>query len=543
MDLRSISGNQVAIWLALAVGLLVALVLGSAVGSADVRFVAAVLAVIPAAVIFFKLKTNIWVLIPIGWYLPGRLPWLPLPFSVRDLCLIAAIACFVVFILTRAITWKRKLTTLDYLVYINLAYLATVYVRNPAGFWAFQSSIVGGRAYFEIVLAFCAFLILGRVQISDFTARVFPLFFLVPAWSVALLDVVGRVNVQLGNTLNLIYGGVGTSGTFGAAQEVAEVGTTRLVSTAPAGLVAVLALCSRYNPATLISPLYPLRSLMLAVAFGAIFLSGYRSGFLGALVFFLLAAILRRQLRQLWVAFGMSILAVVTLIILQGNVLQMPLTMQRTLSWLPADWDQDAVSDAEYSTQWRVDMWKWAWNDERVLRDKIWGQGFGFTIEDLYLIASASAAGQSTSAMLGGSDREQFMITGTLHSGPLSSIKFIGIVGFVFYYFMLCYMAVLAWRICKRAMGTKGFTLALFVGIPIIYEPFNFVVVYGALDQNYPVLLFKAGLLMMTQRYVENLRPIVHGALEADYQVPASPVPELQLMLRRQRIVPQPLSK
>ena len=541
MDLRSISGNQVAIWLALAVGLLVALVLGSAVGSADVRFVAAVLAVIPAAVIFFKLKTNIWVLIPIGWYLPGRLPWLPLPLSVRDLCLIAAIAGFVVFYLTRTIPWKRKLTTLDYLVYINLAYLATVYVRNPAGVWAFQSSIVGGRAYFEIALAFCAFLILGRVQISDFIAKIFPLFFVVPTWSVAIIDVVGRVNPQMGYALNSLYSGVGASGTFGAVEEAAEVGTTRLVSAAPAGGVSVLALCARYNPITLISPLYPLRMLMLAVAFGAIFLSGYRSGILGALVFFLLAAILRRQLSQLWIVFGMSILALVTLVILQGSVLQMPLTMQRTLSWLPGDWDQEAVMDAEYSTQWRIDMWGWAWNDERVLRDKIWGQGFGFTIEDMNLIASSLAAGGSTSAMLGGSDREQFMVTGTLHSGPLSSIKFIGIVGFVSYYFMMCYMAVLAWRICKRTLGTKGFTLALFVGIPIIYEPFNFIVVYGALDQNYPVLLFKAGLLIMTQRYVENMRPTVHKVLEAGYQVPASPVPELQPMLRRQPFVPRPL--
>ena len=133
------------------------------------------------------------------------------------------------------------------------------------------------------------------------------------------------------------------------------------------------------------------------------------------------------------------------------------------------------------------------------------------------------------------------MITGTLHSGPLSSIKFIGIVGFVSYYFMMCYMAVLAWRMCKRAMGTKGFTLALFVGIPVIYEPFNFVVVYGALDQNYPVLLFIAGLLIMTQRYVENLRQNVPWAPEADYQVPASPETRLQPVLRRQSVVPRTL--
>jgi hypothetical protein len=63
-------------------------------------------------------------------------------------------------------------------------------------------------------------------------------------------------------------------------------------------------------------------------------------------------------------------------------------------------------------------------------------------------------------------------------------------------------MAILAWRLCKRARDSRGFTLALFVSIPIIYEPFNFVVIFGGLDSNYSQLLFWAGLLNMTNRYL-----------------------------------------
>jgi hypothetical protein len=65
-------------------------------------------------------------------------------------------------------------------------------------------------------------------------------------------------------------------------------------------------------------------------------------------------------------------------------------------------------------------------------------------------------------------------------------------------------MAWLAWRLCKRARGTKAFTLSLFVGIPVIYEPFNFVVIFGGLDSNYSQLLFWAGLLNLTQRYIDS---------------------------------------
>jgi hypothetical protein len=121
------------------------------------------------------------------------------------------------------------------------------------------------------------------------------------------------------------------------------------------------------------------------------------------------------------------------------------------------------------------------------------------------LIASSIMAGEGGGSRLGGSDRENFMVTGSFHSGPLSTIKYIGVVGLCLYYPLMCYMALLAWRLCIQARGTKAFTLSLFVGIPIIYEPFNFVFIFGGLDSNYSQLLFWAGLLNLTQRYIERL--------------------------------------
>jgi hypothetical protein len=511
MNIRNISANQIVGWCALLLGLLVAVMIGSAVGSSDMRMVAGVMAAIPVAVIFVKLKTNIWILLPISWYLTGRLPWLPLPFSVRDRCFMAVIFFFALFFATRAFPWKRKTSTLDYLIYINLAYLAIVFARNPVGFWAIQSSMVGGRPYFEIALAFGAFMILSRVQISDFLVKVFPLFFVIPSWTTGILDVFGRLSPQIGILLNSMYSGVGggMQGMAGALQEQTQVGETRLTGLQFAGVSSVLALCARYNPITLISPLYPWRFALLAIAFGAIFLSGFRSVLLFGFVAFVLSAVLRGQFKDLWVASAAMLAAVVLLISLQGSVLHLPRTMQRALSWLPGDWDEAALVDAEESSRWRFEMWVWAWNDERILRDRVWGQGFGLSLDDMNIIAQwlmyPGGAG-----FIGGSDREGVMLMGSFHSGPLSTIKYIGFVGFILYYPLMCYMAVMAWRLCKRARGTRVFTLALFVGIPIIYEPFNFIFIFGGLDSNYTQLLFWAGLLNMTQRYVENLRPAIH---------------------------------
>ena len=481
--------------------------IGSAVGSSDMRLVAGVVAAIPVAVIFVKLKTNIWVLIPIGWYLSGRLPWLPLPFTVRDLCMMTVIFFFTLFFATRALPWKRKVGVLDYLVYINLAYLATVYARNPAGFWAMQTSVVGGRPYFEIVLALGAFLILSRIKINEFIARVFPLFFVIPAWCVGILDLIGRVIPQTAYPLAMLYSGVGSvSSVTGVFQQEARLGETRMTGLQNAGSSSVLALCSKYNPVTMLSPLHPLRVLLIAFALGAIFLSGYRSTLLFAVAVFFLSTILRGNMKDLWVGSALAAVVLFGLVTLQGNLVQLPLTMQRALSWLPGDWSQEVTSDAENSSRWRFEMWEWAWNDERILKDKVWGTGFGLSLDDMSLIAASLMAGQGGQNLLGGSDRESFMITGTFHSGPLSTIKYIGVVGLCLYYALMCYMALLAWRLCKQARGTKAFTLVLFVAIPIIYEPFNFGVVFGALEGSYPQTLFWAGLLNMARRYADGFR-------------------------------------
>jgi hypothetical protein len=502
MDLRSISGNQVTIWVVLAIGLFLALVIGSAVGNADVRFVVGTMALIPAVFIFLKLKTNIWVLLPISYYLTGRLNWLPLPLSVREICFLVVILCFVIFIATRTVAWKRKASMLDYLIYINLAYLVTVYVRNPAGFWFMQTAIVGGRVYFEVILFVCAYIILSRVQITDFITRIFPLLFVAPAWAVGLIDVFGRISPQTGYIFNSFYSGVGPSGAVNAVEAETEVGTTRLVGLMNAGSSTMLALCAKYNPITLISPIYPWRVVMLTITLGAIFLAGFRSVLLSAIVTFLLSSILRGKIRELWLTVGAGVLLLALIIAVQGSALQLPLTMQRALSWLPGDWDQEAVESAEMSTQWRIDMWEWAWNDERLMRDKVWGSGFGFSLDDMNLIMSSLALGGTGSSLLGGSDRESFMITGTLHSGPLSTIKYIGAIGLSLYFPTMCYMALLAWRLCKKAKGTRAFTLCLFVGIPIMYDPFNFVFIFGALELNYLKTLFYAGLLNMAASYV-----------------------------------------
>jgi hypothetical protein len=505
MNIRTISSNQIAVWSALLIGLLAAVAIGSAVGSSDTRPVAVVIALSAAVVVFVKLKTNIWVLLPIGWYLAGRVTLLPIPFSLRDLCFMAVIACFVLFLATRVVPWKRKISMLDYLIYINLAYLATVYIRNPVGVYAMQTSMVGGRPYFETLLATGAYLILSRTTPSDAVARMFPLFYLIPTGVVAVLDIVARIMPQFSYPLAMIYSGVGSISPTASLQDSAEVGRDRITGLRDVGSVGVLALCARYSPATLITPLYPWRLLLFLSALVAMFLSGFRAALFAAIVFFLLSAFIRKRVPDIIIAAGSGVLLLTLLISLQGSVIQLPLTMQRALSWLPGEWNQEAVEDAEGSTRWRFEMVEWAWNDTTVLRNKIWGQGIGFSLDDMNLIAAMITSREAGINLLGGSDREQFMITGTFHNGPISAIRCVGIVGLCLYAVLIIYLSVHAWKLCKAALGTKAFPLALFVGLPIIYFPFAFFVLTGFYESDLAVTIFSAGLLNLTTNYFHSV--------------------------------------
>ena len=58
MNIRNISSNQVIVWCALVLGLIVALVIGNAVGSSDMRLAAGLIAAIPAVVFYNKLNSD-----------------------------------------------------------------------------------------------------------------------------------------------------------------------------------------------------------------------------------------------------------------------------------------------------------------------------------------------------------------------------------------------------------------------------------------------------------------------------------------------------
>jgi hypothetical protein len=116
---------------------------------------------------------------------------------------------------------------------------------------------------------------------------------------------------------------------------------------------------------------------------------------------------------------------------------KLPLSVQRSLSFLPIDVDPRARFDAKASTEWRLEIWK------RMLPEIpehfFVGKGYALNPRDLEFA-------QEAMRRLGGDvhSREVAILAGDYHSGPLSIILPLGIFGVVaFLWFVMAALKVL----------------------------------------------------------------------------------------------------
>jgi hypothetical protein len=167
------------------------------------------------------------------------------------------------------------------------------------------------------------------------------------------------------------------------------------------------------------------------------------------------------------------------------------------LTIFPGNWDPIAVANADDSTQWRVEMWRIVLNEDRYIQNRIFGDGYGFTRSELATMITEQMGGQG---FYGAARQESFMISGMFHSGPLSTIRYVGCIGLFIYTSLLVLMAARAWKLIRSAEGTPYFPAVLFVGMSIIISPFVFYLIAGAFQYNLPDTFFAAGLLKLVER-------------------------------------------
>jgi hypothetical protein len=119
---------------------------------------------------------------------------------------------------------------------------------------------------------------------------------------------------------------------------------------------------------------------------------------------------------------------------LQGRVFDLPIAMQRALSFLPGNWDAKAVNDAEASSKWRGKM-KTLFYKEYFQKAPWFGLGYHYsanlakTETDVYLAMAARRAESGDEY----ADVRRFIEMRQPHEGPIHALLVSGSLGALFF--------------------------------------------------------------------------------------------------------------
>jgi len=151
---------------------------------------------------------------------------------------------------------------------------------------------------------------------------------------------------------------------------------------------------------------------------------GFRSMFIGVtellVLMFFLEGLYRTRL--LPVAAMACVLAVTVLTAFSNHL---PYSFQRSLSFLPLQWDTQAKMDAEGSSEWRYRIWRDTW--PKVPQYLLLGKGYSLTAEDYQMMGTGTFVGGVAESL--DASQEGLAISSDYHNGPLSTLMPFGIWG------------------------------------------------------------------------------------------------------------------
>jgi hypothetical protein len=480
----------------LVIGVFLAIWLGLSIATNQVETIIKVIAALVLIGCLF-LGRRIWLLIPfaaalnIGLRLPGN----PDSLLVSHLLVLGFST---LLLLMRKLPYRLVWTELEFWVLILTLFVAQVYMRNPVGMNVFGGDTVGGRPYVVFMVGVVSALLIAGLRVPIRELK----------WMLPLSIIGGVMNLAVA-ILGAIVPAIGyyTGASFTRSDEpnyenfgtkVDDKAATRVGFAARLGQNLSLWISSYISPIR--ACIRPLWAVLVLVAIGSALFSGFRNGIM-TLGFTFLVGIAYRNGPSGILLSSFAGFAGVVLLALTNLIHPLPPNIQRSLTFVPGTWEQRYKDDAKGSTEWRVEMWKEALSGDRWIRNKWLGDGLGFSAEDFQKSFTLTRASN-----VGGLDahREQALINGDYHSGPVSTIKVIGYAGLLVFLIAQIRLGVHAHRQILRCKGTEWLPLALFIGIPLIYGPFFFVFVFGAFKGNAAAFLLSYSMV----RLLENNLPL-----------------------------------
>ena len=312
-----------------------------------------------------------WLLIPLAF--SAELPAIPLEGRLVELAEAAIVVCTVIFIARLALRQQRfTMFRMSHApVIMFTAWAVFIFWENPVWLSIAAGELGGARFYAKIVMALAAFLIMANQQIGDRESRWIIILMLIGAGLSTVRSIASFYIPALGGTAALAASTI--AGAAGAATEMDSYYSWHQYIAGVPSIVIIL-LFSRYK-AREIFTLERIGTLgLFLVCAVLVLLSGKRAGIASVPACAVVAAIIRKEYAYVALWLGGAVTAAILLVAGQGSLFTLPLTAQRSLSWLPGQWDPELQSMEGGQDEFRSTLRRLAW--EKIQRDPWVGQGY-----------------------------------------------------------------------------------------------------------------------------------------------------------------------
>jgi hypothetical protein len=312
------------------------------------------------------------------------------------------------FLKVPAMTWP--------LLFIGAMAYMTAELNGGIGLHALGGDTGGGRKYLDVFTGVATYFALTSRAIPRQRFHFYLMLAMLPSLLGALADLFPYLPSPL-NKINLLFPPTSTY------EDGVSIGTTRLTSFSFAIGTIMAYMLARYGLRGIFSFQKPGRALLFTASFLLSMLGGYRSSLIGMSMTLILMFFLERMYRTRLMPFlVMGGILGVTLLVSFSD--KLPYTFQRSMSFLPLNWDPAVVLDADGSAEWRYAIWRATW--PQVPDHLLLGKGYTITKEDYELIANGQLA--NAEARFNAGDNP-LAISGDYHSGPLSTLMPFGLWG------------------------------------------------------------------------------------------------------------------
>jgi hypothetical protein len=307
--------------------------------------------------------------------------------------------------------------------------VATAQLRGGFGLRSFGGETVGGKRYILILVAVLGYFALTTVKIpKERVARYIALFFLSGA-----VAAVGATYGFLPSFMNFIYLFVPPSATA-SLHAFSIFGILRPL--APAGMAVFGYLLARHGLRKMFTPGHRWLFVLLCAVAGLTLLSGSRLSLLVMAMIFIIQFWLE-DLHKTRLLPALGLLVILCAVLVLPFSSKLPVSVQRTLAFLPIEVDPIAKESAKSSSEWRLEMWRVAL--PQIPQYLLLGKGYAITQEEFgYMLNQAFAE-------FGVEERGSF-VAGDYHNGPLSVIMPLGIWGVLAYLWVIVAGFKVLWR-------------------------------------------------------------------------------------------------